>query len=420
MITGFSQQAEAYLVDPPTTAAVDTIQDCSNWVVVTNTDKCQDLAIGNGLTEVQFQAYNPSIGSSCKLISGNSYCIEQNWGIPPETTSAATTTTPSPTNSITTPTPTQSPFVGNCNKFYLVKKDDGCEAIALANGISFEQFYSWNPAVGQCANLWPTYYVCVGIIGSTPTPTTTTSTTPTTPTNGITTPAPTQSPFINNCNKFYLVKKDDGCESIALANGISFDRFYAWNPAVGKCANLWPDYYVCVGIIGFTPTSTPTPTTTTRIPTNGIATPTPTQSGMVANCDSFYKVVRDDGCEAIAAKQGITPNQFYAWNPFVGTDCKNLWPDYYVCVSIIGIDPTFTTSIKPTMTQPGNGIATPTPIQDGMTRNCKRFYKVETDDGCWAIANSNQINLNDFYAWNPAVKTDCSGLFPGYYVCIGV
>jgi len=27
---------------------------------------------------------------------------------------------------------------------------------------------------------------------------------------------------------------------------------------------------------------------------------------------------------------------------------------------------------------------------------------------------------SDFYAWNPAVKADCSGLMSGMYVCIGL
>ena len=366
-------------------------------------------------------------------MGGNSYCIEQNWGIPPEPSSTVPTTskTATPTNGITTPTPTQSPFIDNCNKFYLVKEKDGCEAIATANSISFDQFYTWNPAVGDCKTLWPKYYVCVGTIGFTPTPkpTSATATSKTTPTNGVTTPTPTQSPFIDNCNKFYLVKSGDGCEAIAAANGISFDQFYTWNPAVGQCANLWPTYYVCVGIIGFTPTpkpsTTPAPTTTKATPTNGITTPTPIQSGMVSNCDSFYKVVTNDGCEAIASKYGITPAQFYAWNPFIGSNCANLWPDNYVCVSIIGVNPSFTTSVKPTSTKPTttkptNGVATPTPIQDGMTKNCKKFYLVKSGDGCWAIANANSISLDNFYAWNPSVKTDCSGLWPTYYVCIGV
>ncbi|ORY01575.1 hypothetical protein BCR34DRAFT_521866 [Clohesyomyces aquaticus] len=416
--------ATAYLVDPPSTAAKDTIEDCSNWQVVSASDTCQAIADNNGLSLAQFQTYNPSVGSSCKLVNGNSYCIEQNWGVPPQPTSSSAlptvTSKPTPTNGIATPTPIQTGMNTNCNKFYLVKSNDGCYDIAAANGISLENFYAWNPALNSCAALWPTYYVCVGLIGSTATPTPTKAT----PTNGVSTPTPTQSPFISNCNKFYLVKSGDGCEDIATANGISFDQFYAWNPAVGKCASLWPTYYVCVGIIGFTPTikpsSTPAPTSTKTTPTNGISTPTPTQSGMVGNCDAFYKVIKDDGCAAIASNNGISLTQFYSWNPAIGSDCKSLWPDYYVCVSIVGVNPSFTTSVKPTTTKAGNGIATPTPIQDGMYGSCKKFYKVVSGQGCWDIANANGITLDNFYQWNPAVKTDCSGLWPNYYVCIGV
>lgn len=49
--------AHAYLIDPPTTAASDTVQDCSNWVVVSSSDKCLTLADDNGITLAQFQIY---------------------------------------------------------------------------------------------------------------------------------------------------------------------------------------------------------------------------------------------------------------------------------------------------------------------------------------------------------------------------
>ncbi|KAL3441010.1 hypothetical protein BJX65DRAFT_314269 [Aspergillus insuetus] len=52
------------------------------------------------------------------------------------------------------------------------------------------------------------------------------------------------------------------------------------------------------------------------------------------------------------------------------------------------------------------------PNQDGMTSNCNRFYFVEEGDGCWAIANDTGIALDDLYAWNPAVGTDCGSLCP--------
>lgn len=54
-----------------------------------------------------------------------------------------------------------------------------------------------------------------------------------------------------------------------------------------------------------------------------------------------------------------------------------------------------------------------------MTAGCTKFYKVISGDGCWAIANANSIALTDFYAWNPAVGSDCQTLQPDYYVCVG-
>jgi hypothetical protein len=47
---------------------------------------------------------------------------------------------------------------------------------------------------------------------------------------------------------FYEVNPRDGCYDIAAMYGITLDEFYAWNPAVGACASLWPNYYYCVGM----------------------------------------------------------------------------------------------------------------------------------------------------------------------------
>lgn len=74
----------------------------------------------------------------------------------------------------------------------------------------------------------------------------------------------------------------------------------------------------------------PTPTTSST----GVETPTPTQSGIDSNCTNFYKVVKDNGCYAIATDHGITPAEFHEYNPAVKKDCSGLWPDYYVCVGV--------------------------------------------------------------------------------------
>jgi hypothetical protein len=55
-----------------------------------------------------------------------------------------------------------------------------------------------------------------------------------------------------------------------------------------------------------------------------------------------------------------------------------------------------------------------------MVATCDEFYEVVADDSCVDISNANVISVASFYAWNPAVKTDCSGLQANEYVCVGV
>lgn len=83
------------------------------------------------------------------------------------------------------------------------------------------------------------------------------------------------------------IASGDTCSSIATAAGISLSSFYAWNPAVGTtCGSLWLGYEVCIGLIGSTPTTLTTATTTSA--GNGITTPTPYQAGMASNCNAFH------------------------------------------------------------------------------------------------------------------------------------
>ncbi|EUC40695.1 carbohydrate-binding module family 50 protein, partial [Bipolaris oryzae ATCC 44560] len=62
----------------------------------------------------------------------------------------------------------------------------------------------------------------------------------------------------------------------------------------------------------------------------------------------------------------------------------------------------------------------PSPTQAGMVAGCRRFYLVQAGDGCWAIANSAGIALNDFYKWNPGAGSDCSNLWLDTWYCIGI
>lgn len=108
---------------------------------------------------------NPSQKAACNLIVGDSYCIEENFGVTPPT---STTSSTSSSTGLSTPTPHQTGLVSNCDSFYLVQSGDQCGNIASAYGITLANFYAWNPAVGNtCASLIAGDYVCVNIVGGT-------------------------------------------------------------------------------------------------------------------------------------------------------------------------------------------------------------------------------------------------------------
>ncbi|KAK0716038.1 hypothetical protein B0H67DRAFT_684121 [Lasiosphaeris hirsuta] len=159
-------------------------------------------------------------------------------------------------------------------------------------------------------------------------------------------------------------------------------------------------------------TTTASPTTTSPVG-NGIATPTPTQPGIVSNCDAFYWVKQGDTCAAIAKANGITVTQFATWNTGVGGEkCAAMWANVYACVSIIGH--------TPTPTAPSNGITTPEPIQDGMTTSCKTFHFMQSGQTCTDLAKRYGISIDQIKAWNPAAGSQCTGLWANTYACVGV
>ncbi|PCH00308.1 Peptidoglycan-binding Lysin subgroup [Penicillium occitanis (nom. inval.)] len=65
--------------------------------------------------------------------------------------------------------------------------------------------------------------------------------------------------------------------------------------------------------------------------------------------------------------------------------------------------------------------AAPSPTQPGLISTCNAYYRVQRGDYCATVVDKfYALTLNEFYAWNPAVKPDCSELLDGYYVCVGI
>ncbi|KAF2010443.1 carbohydrate-binding module family 50 protein [Aaosphaeria arxii CBS 175.79] len=239
-----------------------------------------------------------------------------------------------------------------------------------------------------------------------------TTATPSPTGNGITTPLPTQSGMVSNCNTFYKVVSGDTCQSVLSKHNLSFTQLRAWNAGIGdNCQFLLLNTNYCVGVIGGT-TTTVAPT-----PTNGISTPLPTQSGLVDNCDKFYRARPGETCADIVRKiagNGITLADFLRWNPGVGPECRSMLADTYQCVRVIG----FT---RPPTTTTGNGVTTPLPTQTGMVGNCNKFEFVDAGEDCGTISQKYGISLEDFKKWNSgATINGCTEMWANTYVCVGI
>jgi hypothetical protein len=66
-----------------------------------------------------------------------------------------------------------------------------------------------------------------------------------------------------------------------------------------------------------------------------VTTPTPTQTGMVENCDTFHLVQPGQNCAAISSMYSIRIADFVLWNSAVRSDCSGLWANTYSCVGLL-------------------------------------------------------------------------------------
>ncbi|KAH8708480.1 hypothetical protein GQ44DRAFT_763437 [Phaeosphaeriaceae sp. PMI808] len=277
-----------------------------------------------------------------------------------------------------------------------------------------------------------------------------------------------------SCNWWADLTTEISCTTLLEDNFITLENFRRWNPSItASCGNLVVGKSYCVEasnepiasttvqtpIISSKPapstsktstsavivtsstlstitskssaiastTSKSTAVSTTTSAGNGVTTPQPTQPGMVSNCAKFKFVEKGLGCSQVLSSSGITLEDFFKWNPSVGSDCTGMWAEVNVCVGVIGgsTPPKTSSTTKPVVTpspttSAGNGVQTPQPTQPGMVSNCAKFKFVEKGLGCSQVLSSAGITLADFFKWNPNVGSDCSGMWAEVNVCVGV
>ncbi|KAK4233481.1 hypothetical protein C8A03DRAFT_19454 [Achaetomium macrosporum] len=234
-------------------------------------------------------------------------------------------------------------------------------------------------------------------------------------------------PRAEHCNCSVAPNTGDTCESFAKTWGLSVAQFQALNPDA-QCPNLDPNKNYCVigtvtpsaGTTTSTAMSTSTALTasTTTMPP---AFPTPTLPGVASNCDKFHKVSSHDTCNTVEQQYGISDSQFRQWNGIndpeddVGltgavTGCTKLWLDYYVCVHVPGA-----TTMPPPQVPP------PERLMPGVVTNCTSYYKVSGEAfTCYDIERKFHVTLDQLRSWDTQLNEDCTNLWMGYYICVGV
>ncbi|PCH03070.1 Peptidoglycan-binding Lysin subgroup [Penicillium occitanis (nom. inval.)] len=238
---------------------------------------------------------------------------------------------------------------------------------------------------------------------------------------------------VPDCTEYHLVVSGDTCSKIESEYGITNDEFAQWNPYSGSsCENLWLGFYVCVQGPTISTTSS-APATTTATTT---AAPSPTEPSTISSCTNYHLVVSEDTCYSIETKYGITADEFSQWNPYIGSDCMNLWLGFYICVqgptssttssapvassaSAISSSIPMTIPATTTTTTSTSAIAPPSPTEPSTISSCTDYHLVVSGDTCYSIEQTYNITPEQFNTWNPYVGSDCNSLWLSFYICVG-
>lgn len=97
-------------------------------------------------------------------------------------------------------------------------------------------------------------------------------------------------------------------------------------------------------------------------------------------------------------------DEFEQWNPSLLSDCSGLTPGYYYCVA------NFTCMPFPSVVT-----TAPAPTPSGILSTCSWWYQASSGDSCDLIPQyfMNSFTSAQLMAWNPSLRSDCSGLVFG-------
>lgn len=309
---------------------------------------------------------------------------------------------------------------------YTTADGDTCDSIALARGVSAATMFYTNPDLHNCSALDAGTALCLP----------------------------------QTCSSVYAVQANDTCSSIAADNGLLTRQVVSYNSLLAaNCSNLhaanpyWGSV-LCVSTPGGTYNGT-APGTATSAADDGndddgdgdaaavVSAPdgSTVAPGTTTDCGGWWVAGGggDGGlnltCAQVCLNYEIAINEFTAANPSLNKttcDADLVGGDAYCVDPLAGwqypnatADTTTTATATSTATASATvsaltSTATPTAAEPGTAAGCDVWYYVVDNDTCYSIAQSFGITLDQFYAWNSEVGSDCAGLWLSAYVCVGV
>ena len=220
-----------------------------------------------------------------------------------------------------------------------------------------------------------------------------------------------------------------------LLTGLS----YFLNPEIdGNCTNLWNATYYCVQAVGSISTYSGYPgatTTTPIVPDQATDLPAANLTDNYHNTQPIILIANETrvdcsdyiwlnsttntslaDCWQLSLTYGITAEQFILWNPSLDANQNSTNGTYdYPCT--LSASSSYCVTLAQATAAPMTEDA-PTPRAAGEISNCTSWDVASTYFDCSSFLGLYDLTLAQFYAFNPSVNSDCSGLNAGTYYCV--
>ncbi|EFE43072.1 hypothetical protein TRV_02199 [Trichophyton verrucosum HKI 0517] len=295
----------------------------------------------------------------------------------------------------------------HCKTHQLGSVED-CNSLVEDFNITMKELLKWSPMINSnCTNLdsWRGWHLCT----SSPT-----STIPyredgslKRPERKLPTP-PTPNPLapgtIEGCYRYENANEEESARDASLnvcwwwaAKGeVKVEELLAWNPSLrwGEGCYLKPGYRS-----GYNRQKYATKIKGQRF------------SREIESANSSIEYL---SCSKIPDYTGLSLSELRTLNPWIEKNCKEdtftskLSEDGFLQLCLERSNPDLTP------------LSLPNSIQPAATTICKEWHIVSEGDTCQSVIEKYGISPDEFSSWNPGIRNDCSTLWVGYGVCIGV